>query len=150
MVSASLSKMDSSSTTERFDERFLKLYTELTATYLALVWEDELAKYSPADWLEIVKSYTLPEVTELLGREEPPNFDELIALPWIDTDDAGTYLHLLSPETTGHHNHLYSGAEKEYTTIDMDRATTEALHYNVESGIEGGSRGLRARRERRE
>lgn len=122
--------MDSSSATETFDERFLKLYTDLTSTYIALVWEEELAQNSPAEWLEIVKSFTLPAVIEFLGHDKPPTFDELLDLPWIDTDDPGAYLHLLSPQTAGHHNHLYGGS-----------AT------GAQAGSKAGSKGLRARRD---
>ena len=121
--------MDSSPATDLFDERFLKIYGGLTSKYTPMVWEDELGKYSPAEWLESVKSYTLPEVTELLGREEPPSFEELLDLPWFDTEDAGTYLHMLTPDTAGHHNHLYGGSATRYSA---------------------STKGLRARRARRD
>ena len=73
---------------------------------MAAIWEEILAKKSAEEWYKLVVSYTLPEVIALLGRLDPPTFDELINLPWIDTADAGTYLHMLTPMVPGHHNHL--------------------------------------------
>ena len=97
-----------------FENRFMELYENLSATYMSATWMEELADKTPREWFEIISCYTVPGIKQLLNEEEALTIELLLAQPWMDTRDAGVYLNILATAEECHTTHIYVGSGTRY------------------------------------
>ncbi|KAE8311609.1 hypothetical protein BDV41DRAFT_541457 [Aspergillus transmontanensis] len=81
--------------TSLFEERIRKVIRRMRGHNNCAEWQETLKSWTDEYIVEQMTKWTTPAVKDLLNREEPPTFEDLLAIPWETTNELGVYLKLI-------------------------------------------------------
>ncbi|GFF52543.1 hypothetical protein CNMCM8927_006799 [Aspergillus lentulus] len=110
----------------KFIARVQLTLTAIKGCIMTKAWKQRLHnEWSDDDILMNIYKYTLPSVRDLLNDENPPSYDSLLALEWVETLHMGVYIKLIYPKT-GTDRHVYVGsATSQFGGLASRRETHE-------------------------